>query len=65
MAKQQPLSPEPIPSTELVNRNVPVDPIESTLKEIDARASTTTTVLHEILAQSDDRRYAYHWGINE
>ncbi len=65
MAKQDISFPQSIPSTELDSQNVPVDSIESALVEIDTRASTTTTVLQEILAQSEDRRYTYHWGINE
>jgi hypothetical protein len=65
MAKQQLPAPQPIPSTEVENRNLPVDSIEPTLVETDTRASATTTVLHEILAQRDDNYYVHHWGINE
>ena len=65
MAKQQTPSPQPIPSTEVEKHNLPVDSIEPILLDLDTRASTTTTVLQEILAQGDDRYDAHHWGINE
>jgi hypothetical protein len=65
MAKLLLPSPQSVPSTEAENQNVPADPLEPTPVDIEARASTTTTVLHEILAQRDDNYYVYHWGINE
>lgn len=65
MAKQETPSPESIPSTDLKNLNLPVDSLQPILLDLDARASTTTTVLQEILAEGDDRYYIRHWGINE
>ncbi len=44
---------------------MPVDSIETTMVDMEARASTTTKVLQEILAQSDSHYYVQHWGINE
>jgi hypothetical protein len=65
MAEQQTPSPELIPSTEVEKLNEPVDSIGRIPLDLDTRASTTTTVLQEILARGDDRYYAHHWGINE
>ena len=65
MARQQPPSPQAIPSTDGESHNEPVDWIETTWGDIEARASTNTKVLLEMLAQGDDRYYVHHWGINE
>lgn len=65
MAKQDPPVPQPIPSTEVENTTFPADSIETTFLALEARASTTTTVLQEILTHGDERYYVHHWGINE
>ncbi len=65
MAKQEPPSPQSIPSTDFDTPKVPVDSLETTLDQLEARASVTTTVLQEILARSGDNYYVHHWGINE
>jgi len=65
MAKQEPIFPQPIPSSDVENHTLPVDSIETTLADLEARSSTTTTVLQEILTQGDERYYVRHWGINE
>ncbi len=65
MAKQQTPSPESAPAPEVEKFNLPVDPIEPILRDLETRASTTTSVLQEILARGDDRYYTHHWGINE
>ncbi len=65
MTKKEPPSPQPIPSTDAETRDALVDSMETTLVELETRASTTTTVLQEILAHGDERRYVNHWGINE
>ncbi len=65
MARQQPLPPESILSTDLEHYSLPVDSMETTLLELEARASKTTAVLQEILAREEDRYYVHHWGINE
>ena len=65
MAKKQAPSQEQVPSTESDYLNQSVASIELTTAEITIRADTTTTLLEEILARIDERRYATHWGINE
>lgn len=65
MAEQQTPSQEPIPSTDREDQNLPAESVEPTLRDLDARASTTTTLLQAILADGDDRLYVRHWGINE
>ncbi len=65
MARQQPPSTEPIPSTDIETHTLPVNPMEEALVELETRASVTTAVLQEILAQGDQPHYTRHWGINE
>jgi hypothetical protein len=65
MAKQEPLFPEPVPSNDVESHILPVDSIEAALADIEARSSTTTTVLQEILTHGDEHYYVHHWGINE
>ncbi len=65
MASQDTRSANPIPSTDAEDRKLPVDWMETSQVELEARASTTTMVLQEILARGEDRYYVHHWGINE
>ena len=65
MAKQQAPSQQQVPSKESEDLSRSVESFELTTAEIAIRADTTTTLLGEILAQVDERRYATHWGINE
>jgi len=65
MAKIQTPFRQNIPSNDAPNEYQHVESIELITAEISSRASTTTTVLREILARGDDMHYARHWGINE
>jgi hypothetical protein len=65
MAKKQETSSQPFPSKEANSNGKTVERIELVTEEITNRAFATTTVLAEILARGDDRRYVTHWGINE
>lgn len=65
MAAKQVPSPQEIPSTETQNQSQAAESSELITAELSQRASTTTIVLQEILAQGDDRHYTRHWGINE
>ena len=65
MAKKQEPSQQQVPSTESERLNQAGETIELTTAEIATRAATTTTLLEEILARVDERRYVTHWGINE
>jgi len=65
MATRKMPSPKEVPSTETQDQSQPVESFELITAEISNRASTTTTLLQEMLARGDDRRYAQHWGINE
>ncbi len=65
MAKQDNFLPQPLPSTQADELKPQADLTEPTLAEIDTRATTVTTVLHEILAQREENFYVHHWGINE
>jgi hypothetical protein len=65
MKKEIESSPQALRSTESESQIPPAESLELIAAEITNRASTTTHVLEEILAQDEDRRYTQHWGINE
>jgi hypothetical protein len=65
MAKKQAPSQQQVPSKESEYLDRSVETIELTTAEIATRAATTTTLLEEMLARVDERRYVTHWGINE
>jgi len=64
MAKQQPPSPQAIPSTEAKDRPPPAE--RDTLTAVESEPGAfTAPVPHEILAWSEEGTYPAHWGINE
>ena len=65
MAKKQAPSQQQVPSTESEYLNQSVESFELTPQEIVNRTSTSTTMPKEVLARSEERHYATHWGINE
>ncbi len=65
MAKQQPPFPESLPSTEAAEQTLLREATEPTAEDLANRAAANTALLQEILARSEERGYAKHWGINE
>jgi hypothetical protein len=65
MAKQEAPTHLPILSTEPENSTPPAESLESNAAELTNRATATSTLLAEMMAQLDDRHYPNHWGINE
>jgi hypothetical protein len=65
MAKQVAPPEQPLHPAELQEEVRPLESSELAPSSLTSRVSASTTVLEEILARGDDRRYATHWGINE
>jgi hypothetical protein len=65
MPKKQAPSQQQVPSTEPEYLKQSLESFELIPPEIANRPSTSTTMPEEIRAQSEERHYATHWGINE
>jgi hypothetical protein len=65
MSKKQAPSQQQVPSTESEYLKQSLESFELTPPEIANRTSTSRSMAEEMRAQSEERHYATHWGINE